>query len=56
MSRSGRVRMTRAPTANTVAVTATLSDGLKWGTILAPWTYVDPATATIVVELTRHVV
>ena len=36
----------------TVVVTATLSDGLKWGTILAPWTYVDPATATIVVELT----
>ena len=40
-----------ATTATPVMVTATLSDGLKWGTISSPWTYVNPTTATFAVTL-----
>ena len=40
-----------ATAATPVTVTATLADGLKWGTMPAAWTQVDPATATFTVTL-----
>ena len=45
------VRMTPR-TATPVTVTATLSDGLKWGTIAAAVDEVDTTTATFTVTLT----
>ena len=40
----------------TVTVTATLADGLEWGTMPPGWTYVDATTATFTVELIGGVV
>ena len=38
----------------TVTVTATLADGLKWGTMPPGWTQVDLTTATFTVDVDRR--
>ena len=40
----------------TVTVTATLADGLAWGTMPSGWTRSTPTTATFAVELVGGVV